>query len=384
MNQTTDVNKRLGQVSLEECRRRIDERELWSDSQMRRLVEKERMRAGRRDFPFALVVWEIIATKRSDAWNVWVQEANSALRLTDEIGQWELGMATLLTDTDLAGAEVASEKLRQRLLPLGIDARYDIYVYPNHQSGHGNDSRNSHSNNRSNSHSQTSSIDSGYSRSSEPVGATSESVKSVDVWFERPTRGAKRAFDIVSSVFALIVLSPLLLLVALAIKLTSRGPVIFTQLREGRGGRVFKMYKFRTMCVNAEAMQADLRKFSEQDGPAFKMTNDPRLTSIGRILRKTCIDELPQLINILRGEMSVVGPRPLPVGESQACTTWQRRRLDITPGLTCSWQAEAARQVTFEDWMRLDLRYSKKPTLLEDLRLIVRTAMTLVKAKASV
>lgn len=381
MKQTTDVTRRQGLVSLEESRRLLEHREIWTDVQMRRLVEKERMRAGRRELPFALAVWDFLDKSQRRDWNLLVREASATLRLTDEIGQWEHGIATLLTDTDLVGAEVACEKMRQRLELQGIDVSYEIYVYPQSQSTGSSEKESRHDRD---SHDSDDSGTSHGQATQAKDGACAQTVKSVDVWFERPTTGAKRAFDIFASISALIVLSPLLLIVAAMVKLTSRGPIIFTQLREGRGGRIFKMYKFRTMCVNAEALQAELRKFSEQDGPAFKMTNDPRLTPIGRILRKTCIDELPQLINILRGEMSVVGPRPLPVGESQACATWQRRRLDITPGLTCSWQAEAARQVTFEEWMRLDLRYSKQPTLREDLRLIVRTATTLVKAKASV
>src|SRR6185369_5282782 len=125
------------------------------------------------------------------------------------------------------------------------------------------------------------------------------------------------------------------------------------QTRDGIGGRQFQIYKFRTMIVNADAIKAQLRKDSEQDGPAFKLKNDPRVTKIGRLLRRTCVDELPQLFNVLRGDMSIVGPRPMCSREAQHCASWERRRLDVTPGLTCIWQVEGGTKVTFREWMRM-------------------------------
>ena len=388
---TQPMDALVPHISFEQARSRHEEREFWTEAQMKRLLEKERFRSGRREIPFAFSVWSPSHTSPGDPglWSRFCVEAARTMRLTDEIGVWEQGIAILLTDTDLAGAEIACEKLRQRVVELEMAVAYELYVYPDEGR---RDSSDDDSHARGLDTLPHSSAIQAAGDSSESTAARRDSresakpvaIRRVDLLFERPTRGAKRAFDVIASTLALVVLAPVLLLVAIAVKLTSRGPVIFTQLREGRGGRVFKMYKFRTMVVNAEALQDQLRVHSEQDGPAFKMTNDPRLTSIGRILRKTCVDELPQLLNILRGEMSVVGPRPLPVKESQGCTTWQRRRLDVTPGLTCSWQAEAARQVTFDDWMRLDLRYARCPRLAEDLRLILRTVTTLLRAKASV
>ena len=127
------------------------------------------------------------------------------------------------------------------------------------------------------------------------------------------------------------------------------------------------------MVTDAEARKRELRKFSEQDGPAFKLTNDPRITRIGKFLRKTSIDELPQLWNIVRGEMSMVGPRPLPVDEANGCEQWQRRRLDVTPGLTCIWQVKGRSSVTFAEWVRMDVEYIRRRTFFHDLSLLLQT-----------
>lgn len=194
----------------------------------------------------------------------------------------------------------------------------------------------------------------------------------------------KRAIDVMGAATGLVLLSPVLLGAAAAIRLGSKGPVFFRQKREGKDGKVFEILKFRTMVVDAESQQAGLRDQSEQDGPAFKLTNDPRVTSVGKYLRKSCIDELPQLINILKGDMSLVGPRPLPVSESQACTAWQRARLTVLPGLTCTWQAYGGRDIKFEQWMRMDLDYIVKRSFLFDLKLIFDTACIAVMHRGSV
>jgi lipopolysaccharide/colanic/teichoic acid biosynthesis glycosyltransferase len=183
----------------------------------------------------------------------------------------------------------------------------------------------------------------------------------------------KRSVDVLGAIIGLVLLSPLFLLTALVLKLTSPGPVFFKQNRSGLGGRPFAMYKFRTMVVNAHAYRDALLAFNEQDGPAFKIKKDPRIIPLGRLLRSTSIDELPQLWNVLRGDMSLVGPRPLPCFESAGCASWQRRRLDITPGMTCIWQVRGRSQVSFDEWMRMDLQYRRNRTLLRDLKLLLLT-----------
>jgi lipopolysaccharide/colanic/teichoic acid biosynthesis glycosyltransferase len=144
------------------------------------------------------------------------------------------------------------------------------------------------------------------------------------------------------------------------------------------------MYKFRTMVADAESKKKDLQPYSEQDGPAFKIDNDPRVTKIGRFLRKSCIDELPQLWNVLTGSMSLVGPRPLPVCESFECLIWQRKRLQVAPGLTCIWQVRGKQKVQFSEWMRMDMEYIRKRSFWFDLKLIVQTfAVSLLQRGSS-
>ena len=202
--------------------------------------------------------------------------------------------------------------------------------------------------------------------------------------FVRPVPVWKRAIDLLGASAGLVALSPVFLLAAIAIARESRGGVFFRQLREGKDGKVFWIYKFRTMHDGADLIKDSLRQHSEQDGPAFKMTDDPRVTATGRFLRKSCVDELPQLINVIRGDMSLVGPRPLPVNESQACEDWQRDRLEVLPGMTCTWQVEGKRDIPFRDWMRMDLSYMRKQSLLFDVGLLFRTALVALRMKGSV
>ena len=184
----------------------------------------------------------------------------------------------------------------------------------------------------------------------------------------------KRLFDIVASCAALWLLLPLFAVVMAAIKLTSKGPIFFRQVRAGLHGRTFKMLKFRSMVVNAEELKASLAKENEMTGPVFKESkNDPRITAIGRFIRKYSIDELPQLINVLRGDMSVVGPRPPVMSEVAKYQPWQRRRLSVRPGLTCIWQVSGRNQISFEEWMYLDMQYIDEWSLSKDLGLIFRT-----------
>ena len=183
----------------------------------------------------------------------------------------------------------------------------------------------------------------------------------------------KRLMDIVLSLSLLILLSPLMLIVAILIKLTSKGPVLFKQVRCGLNGRHFTLYKFRTMIVGAEMKKRELEKMNEMDGPVFKIRRDPRITPLGRILRKFSIDELPQLFNVLKGDMSIVGPRPpLPV-EVEMYQLWQRRRLSLKPGLTCIWQVSGRNNIKFEKWMEMDLEYIDNWSLWLDIKIIFKT-----------
>lgn len=183
----------------------------------------------------------------------------------------------------------------------------------------------------------------------------------------------KQLFDYVAAAVLVVLLSPLLLATAIAVKLSSAGPVLFRQERCGLNGRRFVLYKFRSMVANAERLQRRLQSRNEVSGPVFKIRNDPRVTAVGRWIRKLSIDELPQLFNVLKGEMSLVGPRPPLPSEVEQYERWQRRRLSMKPGITCLWQIKGRTHVDFEDWMRLDLQYIDNWSLLLDFRILLRT-----------
>jgi exopolysaccharide biosynthesis polyprenyl glycosylphosphotransferase len=195
---------------------------------------------------------------------------------------------------------------------------------------------------------------------------------------------AKRVIDLVGSGILLALLWPLFLLVAIAIKLDSTGPVLFIQERMGYNKRRFRMIKFRTMTVDAEARMKEVEHLNEKDGPVFKIRSDPRMTRIGRVLRKLSIDELPQLINVFLGDMSLVGPRPLPMRDVQGLNVaWQKRRFSVKPGLTCLWQVSGRSNLSFEQWMELDLEYIDRWSLALDCKILLRTIPAIISAEGA-
>jgi exopolysaccharide biosynthesis polyprenyl glycosylphosphotransferase len=193
----------------------------------------------------------------------------------------------------------------------------------------------------------------------------------------------KRAFDVMASAALLAILAPLYAAIAVAIKLDSPGPVLFRQRRVGLNGRTFEILKFRSMYVDAEARQEALRAHNEMSGPVFKMSKDPRVTRIGRLIRKASLDEVPQFWNVLRGEMSVVGPRPPLPAEVRQYKRWQRRRLSVKPGITCIWQISGRNEIDFERWMELDLQYIDGWSLWRDLQICLRTIPALLTARGA-
>jgi exopolysaccharide biosynthesis polyprenyl glycosylphosphotransferase len=186
-------------------------------------------------------------------------------------------------------------------------------------------------------------------------------------------RFAKRALDIVASGLGLLVISPLLLIVAVSIKLTSPGPVLFKQERTGRRGKAFAICKFRSMRSGAEGERTALTNENQVDGPLFKMREDPRITRVGRLLRKTSLDELPQLVNVFKGDMSLVGPRPFVVAESAEIEGWAAKRFDVRPGMTGLWQISGRNDLPFEELRRLDYSYVASWSLWWDLRILWHT-----------
>lgn len=189
----------------------------------------------------------------------------------------------------------------------------------------------------------------------------------------------KRFMDIVGATIGLILTSPIMLIVALLIKLEDpKGPIMFTQERNGQYPKTFKMYKFRSMYVDAEERLQELMHLNEQSGPAFKMKDDPRITKVGKFIRKTSLDELPQLINVLKGDMSIVGPRPAIPREVKLYNEYQLQRLLVKPGITCIWQVSGRNHIGFDDWVELDIEYIKTRNLWLDIKLILKTIPALL------
>jgi lipopolysaccharide/colanic/teichoic acid biosynthesis glycosyltransferase len=320
-------------------------------------LSRERVRVDRNGSPMAVLTIELPRDRAAARdFDFLGRLLLRRLRITDSIGFLSTRVVgVLLPDTSKSGAwKVASDICS--VYPVGHDRpNCEVIVYPDEPS-----------------HRHDGPMEDDQSPADKVAPTT------IDALLAQSTPAWKRAIDVVGATVGLLALAPLLLLCAIAIKVTSRGPAFYAQEREGFAGRRFRIYKLRTMQVNAEHQQQSLRALSEQDGPAFKMSADPRTTWIGRWLRMTSLDELPQLWNVLRGEMSLVGPRPLPTIESLACTPWQRQRLWVAPGMTCIWQVSGRSTVTFEQWMRMDLQYMRRRSLLGDLRLLLTTPPSLV------
>ena len=188
---------------------------------------------------------------------------------------------------------------------------------------------------------------------------------------------SKRAIDIIGAGSGLLLLSPVIAIVACAVKFTSKGPVFFSQKRVGKNGELFDMYKFRSMVVNAEELKEKLAHQNEMSGPMFKMKDDPRVTKVGKFIRKASLDELPQLWNVLKGDMSLVGPRPSLPKEVAQFEKWMYKRLSVKPGLTCFWQVSGRNNIDFEDWMKLDIKYVDERNIWIDIKLIFKTVLVL-------
>lgn len=283
------------------------------------------------------------------------------LRTTDELGWLDrLTVCAILPGTGLEGACKVVEDVAVELASSNHPLLTTIYTHPS------GGSRPLH-----------------FGSIHEESSPTPARVLGMSTLFIQPLPLWKRGLDIVGALFGLVLCLPLFLLVAAAIRLTSQGPVLFTQKRAGLGGKPFLIYKFRTMVTNAEDLKSGLQTKNEQDGPAFKMRNDPRLTWLGKLLRKTSIDELPQLWNVLKGDMTLVGPRPLPCPEAAKCDLWQQQRHDVTPGLTCIWQVRGRSQVPFAEWIRMDLQYIRSRSLAQDLKLLLLTIPAVVMRRGA-
>jgi exopolysaccharide biosynthesis polyprenyl glycosylphosphotransferase len=201
--------------------------------------------------------------------------------------------------------------------------------------------------------------------------------------FEGADWVVKRTFDLLGAAVLMIVLAPVMGVAALAIKLSSRGPVLYRSIRPGIGGKPFACFKFRTMVVGAEHLQDHLEPHNEVSGAIFKMKDDPRITSVGRFLRRWSLDELPQLLNVLRGEMSLVGPRPLPARDYQRLEDWHRKRYLVLPGMTGLWQVSGRSELDFDELVRLDFLYLERWSVFLDLTILLKTIPAVIRARGA-
>ncbi|CAN5369013.1 hypothetical protein BH09PLA1_BH09PLA1_35780 [soil metagenome] len=365
---------------------------MLTPEQMNIAIQRESARADRNGGEFALVLFRAQSAEPHALSTVRLAKTVlKRVRATDDLGWYdEQHISALLPDTSAAGAWRFADQVCMMLSRKAPRPLCSVYSYPTkwfNGDGDGNSDASSNGQSGSNGNGLTRGVELG--ADGRPLGVGNlipyflDGVKSgldkpspvqrMESLLIRPLPWWKRVIDIAGAAFGMLLASPLIIIAALWIKFGSKGPIIFTQQRAGLGGRPFTIYKFRTMVVDAEEQKAALRKLSEQDGPAFKLTNDPRITRVGRFLRKTSIDELPQLWNVFKGDMTLVGPRPLPVGESDACERWHRRRLDVTPGLTCIWQVKGRSKVSFSEWVRMDVAYIRRRTLWNDIRILLET-----------
>jgi lipopolysaccharide/colanic/teichoic acid biosynthesis glycosyltransferase len=332
---------------------------LLSDRDFRFAADCERMRVDRNGSVLSLLLIRLARSKATETdIGLLARVLEGRLRVTDTPGLLDDGrIAVLLPDTPAEGAWKVATDVSEIYPPGPERPECDVLVYPPHHR-----------------------LREPLADDAEPVPAPPEAaeLESTEFFFSKALPTWKRIIDVLGAAVGLLVTAPVVCVAAAAIKISSPGPAFFVQEREGRGGKRFHICKLRTMCVDAEEQKDELRPLSQQDGPAFKMKRDPRTTKLGRFLRWSSIDELPQFWNVLRGEMSLVGPRPLPTPESQACESWQRRRLEITPGITCTWQVCGRGKVRFDDWVRMDLRYAARPSFWSDVKLMFVTIPSLV------
>ncbi len=360
---------------------------LLTASQFNREVARERIRATRRAIPFCIVSIELKGRGHlRRRGRVLTRLLHRNLRVTDHkarVGKNKF--AVLLVDTPEMGGRVVLDRLTQLFEKQNLKAELNLRVHDPEGFDRDDDSQGFGRESDYSAGGETRRCDDAEGTRWLRVESADVEITAEDPMIPQPylRMAVKRGVDIIGASVGLIVTSPLIIGSMIAVKLTSPGPALFTQTREGWRGKPFTIYKLRTMVLDAEKIQINLRDSSQRDGPAFKIKKDPRVIRVGHFLRITCIDELPQLWNVLLGDMSLVGPRPLPWHESRACDRWHRRRLDVRPGLTCYWQVNKQKAETFDDWMRMDLRYVDEANLINDLRLIAQTVTVPILGRGS-
>ena len=391
-----------------------------SASEMERAFQAERARVERKGGVFSMVVLESIGDESATL--PLARMLEERIRIYDHLGRLDAKrLAVVLPDTDPEGAWIFADDVLARLGKRGLRVNCEVYAYPldwrnRTQDQQDGESRGDQSGFGSGGDQGTTGRP-GFREKDAPAARAEFRALGPTDSDASPTQGEadhaderladlkgrngdrpvgdlevglienlsirRRVIDVLVSGFVLTLASPVLLTVALLVKLTSPGPVFFIQNRAGRGGRPFPFIKFRSMYIDAEERRAALEASNEKDGPIFKIKKDPRITPLGRFLRKSSLDEIPQFLNVFRGDMTLIGPRPPRLDEVEKYEAWQRRRLDITGGLTCIWQVSGRSEVGFDDWVRMDLEYQRKRSTRFDLGLLWRTVGAVVTGRGA-
>ena len=334
---------------------------IHSSEDFHKVLKRERFRADRNNHEFSLIVFDVgVLKKNMGAARHFIDILTSRVRISDEVGLYdERRLAVLLPDTSSRGARVLADNVCSEIPASASYLEYECftYTYPSQKRF------------AVNSFSRS-------SRFAEDVNIKIAVGHKTPLW--------KRSIDIIFALIFMLALSPLLMLVAIMIKMVSPGPVFFRQKRVGRSGKIFTLYKFRTMKVNNnvaahhEYLKELINGDSNREKPMVKLKNDSRIIPMGNIVRKASIDELPQLINILCGEMSLVGPRPCIPYEAEEYLHWHARRFDIIPGLTGLWQVSGKNNTTFKEMIRLDIEYAVRRSFLLDIKILLKTPMVVL------
>jgi lipopolysaccharide/colanic/teichoic acid biosynthesis glycosyltransferase len=368
-----------------------------SASGLEQAFQSERARVDRNHQVFSMVIF--LPTEGRDICPKIVATLRERMRVYDVIGQLDRRrIALLLPETDSDGAWTFADDALGRLASDGLAYNCEVYCYPLDWASKGRrrtdpqpkptkDDQNWPEDQSGDATGTDGSmlrvLDRNATDKDALIAPTLEvvrhprsqrDVQDLAPIFIDPLPWTRRVIDVVIAAVALVLLSPVFLLLALLIKLDTPGPVFFVKKRAGLGGAPFKFIKFRSMYLDADERRREvLARNEHKSGPIFKLKNDPRITPVGRWLRRTSLDEFPQLYNVLLGDMTLIGPRPPLLEEVADYEAWQRRRLDVTGGLTCIWQVSGRSEVGFKDWVRMDIQYQEKRSLTFDLRLVLRT-----------
>jgi lipopolysaccharide/colanic/teichoic acid biosynthesis glycosyltransferase len=363
-------------------------RGILSASELRAVVTRERDRSERSRLAFSIVIFAVGDEPAGRPAETLAAILRVRLRSTDEVGWLDATrIAAILPYTPTEEAAGVLHSIELELARAGLTLPAIIETYPAAAAAR----RDAPRSDRDDGTPPTS-AGGGDSRAVTPPAEPADDATREGVAALGPTLAEivvaplpfwKRVMDIVGASLALLLLWPLFLLAAIAIKLDSRGPIFFRQPRVGAGGRVFDFFKLRTMHVGSDEKKSELREHNEQSGPVFKMRADPRITRVGRLLRRSSIDELPQFWNVLKGDMSLVGPRPPTPDEVTEYEPWQLRRLLLTPGITCLWQVSGRSEIGFVDWVRLDLRYAQRRSPGLDLALLAKTLPAVLSGRGA-